>query len=423
MKGWIFTNLVTYGGAAIGVVRPFYGLLAYVCLAVVRPWALWPWAVQPGRNSLYVAIGFLTGWILHGFGNWRFGHAKLVVFLLAFYWAWTVACAIFAPDQALAWDFAERQYKILLPVLVGITLIDSIEKLKQLAWVMVLSHGYLAFEFNQMFYSGFFDPASFRYGSIDNNGVSIQAATVVGMAFFLGIAERQWWKKLVAFGCAALIAHVPLFAMSRGGMLGLGAVGAVSFVLLPKTPKTLAVFFAGFVVMVGLAGPPVIEEFKTVFSEDEERDKSASNRLVYWGYCVEIMVDKPIFGAGPANYRQEATRRHPEQLRPGRRLLQYAHSAWFETAAELGVPGIGSLLLFYGSTCWLLYIKILRKREYKDSYLRCIACMTVSSLAGFCASASFVSATLLESPFYVALLGAGALRVASQAEITTELTE
>ena len=35
--GLLFTYLLTYGGSALSLVRPFYGLLAYICFAIIRP--------------------------------------------------------------------------------------------------------------------------------------------------------------------------------------------------------------------------------------------------------------------------------------------------------------------------------------------------------------------------------------------------
>src|SRR5262249_25648756 len=81
-KGLIFTYLLTYGGAAASLYRPFYGLLVYICFAIVRPEAMWYWAVPEGNYSRIVAIALLVGWALHGFGSWKLGRAKGVVVAL-----------------------------------------------------------------------------------------------------------------------------------------------------------------------------------------------------------------------------------------------------------------------------------------------------------------------------------------------------
>src|SRR4051794_12653214 len=100
MKGLIFTYVLTYGGAAASLFRPFYGLLIYLTFAILRPEYLWPWAIAPGNYSRIVAVALLIGWSANGFGNWRFGRAKTFVWILLAYWFWITLSAVFAGNQA-----------------------------------------------------------------------------------------------------------------------------------------------------------------------------------------------------------------------------------------------------------------------------------------------------------------------------------
>ena len=79
MKGLVFTYAMTYGGALISLFNPFYGLLVYVCFAIVRPQYMWYWSVPQGNYSRIVALALLAGWALGGFGSWRFGRARVVL--------------------------------------------------------------------------------------------------------------------------------------------------------------------------------------------------------------------------------------------------------------------------------------------------------------------------------------------------------
>ena len=72
---------------------------------------------------------------MKGFGNWDFRGAKPIVLFLLAYWGWILISAISAPNQQVAWDYVQLHSKILLPVLVGLTLVDSVERLRALAWV------------------------------------------------------------------------------------------------------------------------------------------------------------------------------------------------------------------------------------------------------------------------------------------------
>ena len=92
---------------------------------------------EEGCDGL-VALGLLAGWVAKGFGDWKFGRARGIVLALLGFWAWAAVSAFLSPDQALGWGFVEKISKIILPFLVGITTIDSVRKLKQLAWTIFL---------------------------------------------------------------------------------------------------------------------------------------------------------------------------------------------------------------------------------------------------------------------------------------------
>jgi len=240
--------LLAYGGAFASLFRPYVGLLVYVCFAVIKPEALWEFSLPRWHYSRIIAIALLLGWVIHGCGNWKFGKATPVVAALLGFWLWLVVSANFALESNVAWYHVEQLSKTFLPVLVGITLIDSVAQLRQLAWVIVVSQGYLAYEFNLRYYDGFFVAKEFSHGGLDNNGTAITMVTCVGLAFFLGLHADRWWKKAVAFLAAALMAHVVLFSESRGGMLALLISGIMTFLLIPKGIKHFLAFGAAVAV-------------------------------------------------------------------------------------------------------------------------------------------------------------------------------
>jgi hypothetical protein len=72
MKGLLFTYALTYGGALIALVNPFFGLLVYVCFAIIRPEYLWYWSVESGGNYSRIVAGvFIVGWVIQAFLRWR----------------------------------------------------------------------------------------------------------------------------------------------------------------------------------------------------------------------------------------------------------------------------------------------------------------------------------------------------------------
>jgi probable O-glycosylation ligase (exosortase A-associated) len=413
MKGLVFTYLLSYGGALVSLFNPFAGLLIYICFAIIKPESMWYWSLtESGYFSRIIAVALLTSWAMHGLGQWQFGKARAILVALVGFSAWTIVSAIHAPYGAVAWEFVEAQFKIFLPLLVGMTTLDSVQKLKQLAWVIVLSHGYVALEFNLSYYDEFNRLQLIGFGGMDNNSFAIALVTCVGLAFFLGLGAQRWWQKSLAFGSAALMAHAVMFAFSRGGMLALIITGAVTFMLIARQPRSYMLFAIGILLALRLAGAEVRERFWTTFADPAERDRSAQSRVELWTDLWDLMLKKPLVGAGPDHWPLVAKE---YGWPPGKE----GHSLWLQTGAELGFPGLFFLVLFYAVCIARLWPLTRHYYSSSDPFLQDAARMVIASLAGFAVAAQFVSLEGLEVPYYIVLIGAGALKLASEPSFLT----
>ncbi len=409
MKGLLFTYGVAYGGAVAALINPFYGLLAYVCFALLRPESLWFWAVPPGQNfSRILAVAMLLGWAARGFGNWNLGRARGAVWVLVGYLFWAAMSAALAPNATVGWGFVESQAKIVLPILVGVTTITSMKQVRQLAWVITLSQGYVAYELNMSYFSGFNRLQRIGFGGMDNNSYAIALVTGIGFAFFLGLEERAWWRKLIAFAAAAFMAHAVFFSFSRGGMLALIVTGIVSFILIEKRPKYYAWFAVGLVLALLMAGEEVRERFASAFLDQEERDYSATSRLDLWEDCLDVMGKNPFLGAGPNHWPLVA----PDYGWP---QGKEAHSVWFQLGAELGFVGVSLLAAYYLLSVRRLWSLAKKKRLAGQRWQTGLARAVIASTAGYLVASQFVSLENLEIPYYVVMCGLAGLVVESRA--------
>jgi O-antigen ligase len=287
------------------------------------------------------------------------------------------------------------------------TLIDSPEKLKQVAWVLLLSLGYVALDLNLSYLDGFNRVYEIGFGGMDNNCVAIAMVTGAGLAFFMGIRETNGWRRWLAFAVAALMAHCVMFSLSRGGMLALVITGGITFLLIPKQPRHYAYFALAVAVALRMAGPTVVDRFQTIFVGEQMRDASAESRLDLWANCWQVMLDNPLLGVGPDHWPLIAARY-------GWPAGKEAHSLWLQIGAEMGFPGIALLLFFYGSCAWGAW-QLLQLDHNFSSWFAGSARVVIASLAGFSVAACFVSLEGLEFPYYVVLLGAGAMKLHEQA--------
>jgi O-antigen ligase len=411
VKGLIFTYGLCYGGAVVALFNPFVGLLVYVCFAIVKPEALWYWSVPEGHYSKIIAIGLLLGWARQGFGNWRLGKATGIAVAFAVLWLWSIVSALAAPNQERAWYFVETMLKFLLPFLVGVSLIDSVKKLKQLTWVIVLSQSYLALEFNQYYYFGGINYIrDVGFAGMEEGSITIGMVGALGLAIHLILDSETWWQKAIAFVCSGCLVNVTLLSFSRGGMLGMISVGVAALIVVPKRPKHLAVLAAGGAIALSLAGKDVMTRFSTIFRDSATRDVSAESRLVLWGNCWDAMLRHPLLGVGPWQFPLVA------QSDYGWPQLKEGHSLWLQIGAELGVPGFVCLVAFYALGLLRLWPIARGRNSVQDPWLRLAARMVVTSTIGFAVAAQFISLWALELPYYAMLIGAGVIKLQSAPE-------
>ena len=416
MLGLIFTYCATAFGVVGSLFNPFIGVLTYVCFAIIQPDLMWFWSVPQYHYSRIIAVAMLVGWAIHGFGKWNFSKSTGVILALSSFFVWALLSTMNSANHDIAWYYVTRIAKIFIPVLIGLTLIDSVSKLKQLAWVIMLSQSFVAYEMNLSYFQGFNRIYEQDFANMDNNSQAIAMVCGVGLAFFLGSGVTKWWQRLIAWGGAVLMGHSVMLAFSRGGMLALIVSMAIGFLLLPPK-KPIHLFAFVMIVLLGfrLAGPQVQDRFMTIFVDPQERDGAAQSRLDLWVDNIDVMTKNPLLGIGPDHWPLIA---HQYGWEPGKE----GHSLWLQTGAELGLPGLGFLALFYGLTIIRLWPLARHRSEHVvDPWVRDVGRMVISSSVGFIVSAQFVSVEGLEIPYYVILLGAGALKLAYSTDMAPAL--
>ncbi|QDV39698.1 O-antigen ligase family protein [Tautonia plasticadhaerens] len=401
MKSLILVVALTYGGALVSLFRPYYGLLVYISFSIIKPNDLWPWSVSGGNYSRIVGVALLAGWALAGFGDWRLGRARRAIGSLVAYTVWAAVGIFYSEDTGLATAYVEELAKIVLPILAGITLIDSVAKLKQLAWVILLSVGYIALEFNLSYYNGYNRIRYGTFGGFDNNGIAIMLNTCVWLAILLGFDAKGWWQRLLCLGSALLIINGVLMSNSRGGMLTLLVSSMIAVPLIPKRASHYLLFALIFVLGIRMAGPEARERFMTIFAEADDRDASLEGRSRLLSYAIDSIRKRPVLGVGPNQWTIVVKRDYP--IKEGH--ATEVHNTWAQITAELGLVGLFLILSYYGSCACRLIPIALDRRADVDPDLNSLARAVVASIAGSVLACSFVTVEALEPPYYIALIG------------------
>jgi putative inorganic carbon (hco3(-)) transporter len=403
MKGLILAYLITFAGSIAALRYPLIGLHVYVGLAVVRPQFIFSFAGDLSGLSFVVGVAVLIGWSLQGFGDWRFERAWPVMFALLGFMLWFGLAALQALQPQLSVVPVRELSKVTLPFLVGVTLMDGEKDWRPMLWTIVLCQGYVGLEQNINYLLKGYNSAAEGFGGMDNNFFAVSLVTVIGPAIALTISSKTWSARLLAGAAAALILHTLFLTFSRGGMVGLLAVGLVTFVMMPKRPKHIGALLLTILFAVRFIGPELAARYNTAFASAEERDGSAASRVDLWSDTMKVMADHPVFGIGPANWGAIASSY-------GWTEGKSAHSVWMETAAEAGIPAALLLMLFFGLAVAKLWPIARARQTEANRYEIILASGVILAIVGFSVSGQFVSVPTLEVPYYVTMLGVAMLK-------------
>jgi putative inorganic carbon (HCO3(-)) transporter len=411
MKGLILVYLVTIVGSIAALRYPLIGLQVYVGLAILRPQGIFGFAGDFSNLSFVTGVAVLIGWALRGFGSWRFGRAWPVVLSFLAFVLWFALSATQALDPAVSLASLYELSKLVLPFVVGVTLMQGEKDWRPMLWTIVLTQGYVGLEQNINYLLKGYNTAGEGFGGMDNNCFGVSLVTVLGPAIALMISSKTWYWRLLAGAAAALILHTIMLTFSRGAMVGLIAVAVTAFVMMPKRPKYIGALVLTGLISLHFIGPQLAERYGSTFAPAEQRDGSAESRLDLWKSCLEVVAAYPVFGVGPANWRVIS-------VRYGWPDGKSAHSVWMETAAEVGIPGTLFLLMFFGTAGMRLWPIARATPTDANRYEVILASGVILAIVGFCVSGQFVSVPGLEVPYYVTMLGAAMLKTTSRAALT-----
>jgi putative inorganic carbon (hco3(-)) transporter len=170
----------------------------------------------------------------------------------------------------------------------------------------------------------------------DENDFCLYLNTVIPLAFFLAQGSRSLNRKMIFYGCVVLFVLAVLMTFSRGGFVGLVAVGLF---MVMKTPyKLVGSFLIGLLALsIYFTAPGEYwQEIESIKTENIE-EGTGKTRVEYWKAGVKIFKDNPIMGVGPKNYGvwlpdYHATEQH-------KRWGRVAHSVYIDVLAEMGILG------------------------------------------------------------------------------------
>ncbi|MEO0966045.1 MAG: O-antigen ligase family protein [Planctomycetota bacterium] len=334
--------------------HPFWPLLLYYFLAVLRPSFLWYWALPHGVPWSMMAAGLVgISLLVYGSRVARRVDLNLPTVLLAFIAFWLVVANMTAVDPSASWRWAEPVLKIVAAALVATLVIDRVEHVRLVAISVFVALGYIAWYINSLYYfDGRLDVLHDGFGGFDNNGAALMVASGIPFAFAVWRMPREHWGlKLLGWAAvpaSVMMLHALMLTYSRGAMLAcLAGLGWLAIWHRPRSQALLAM--AGLAVCVAvLAGPEVRSRFSSVAAYQD--DASALQRIESWNAGWRMVWQRPFTGFGSRGTMPYLQAYAEDTTTP------VVHNQYLQFASDGGVP----LALAFAA---LLVVAMLRFRS------------------------------------------------------------
>jgi len=243
---------------------------------------------------------------------------------------------------------------------------------------------------------------------LDENDIALFMNMWIPFCFFLFLSERGMAKKIF-YGAGMLIGLATVVvSFSRGGFVGLLCLTAVLWLFSPKKIISLFIICSLGIGVYIYSGEAYRQEMTDVLDTEED---TASDRLSSWEAAWDMFLEYPL-GVGGNNFSVHFQDFQSEKFSRGMWGRQ-AHSLWFTLIPELGIFGIMIYfaLIYYN----LKDIFFLRKIKVDNNpdlrYLHSLSLAFITSLAGFFASATFVSVLYYAHYWYMTALIVATVRI------------
>ncbi len=261
----------------------------------------------------------------------------------------------------------------------------------------------------------------------DENDFGMEMNVAIPVAFFMYQGAVGNGRKSLYIGLLGLFVMALVSTGSRGGFLGLLAVGTYCWCYSPRKIVSLIVglCLAGLVLIA--APKEYWDRIATITDDSTMETGTAGQRMFTWGIGWEMFLANPILGVGQSNFpwtsgEYLAGRTWQTKSLSGRQ----AHSLYFTLLPELGLVGV----MIFGSMVYFSYkdtrVKELLRRplhgragaagEVKDvqaSRAILYGNAIFGGLIGYLVTSTFIS-TLYYPTFWIMMGLAVALRNTTQ---------
>lgn len=360
VKPLIITGIlmVLFAGVMIAL-YPYFGLILYYLVIIVRPEILWT-QIEALRPPRLISAALLLSVLIHR----KYNRERFIVFKdrmskhMGFFAAALFASVPLAYWQDTSFWFAVDFLWLFLYYVLLINILTTEFRIKGFIWLFMLAGGYNAISSAIAYMSGTLIVAqgierAEGLAGTDPNTLAVSIMLALPFLLFALKWIKNIFLKLIPL--IFLIAGVFTIAItgSRSGVIGLVIVAFTIWLVTKK--KMITAVVAILVLIAGwFALPPQYKErYATIFSE--ERDSSSEGRIDAWKAGWGMFKANPVTGIGvdcfPYAYSSGQYSDTRALLRP--------HNMYIQIIAELGLFG----LVAFGALIWYIMRSNFRLRK------------------------------------------------------------
>lgn len=332
------------GSSALTLAVPMVGVICYVVLYHLYPQTTWwgaPLKFLDIRYSYACGLCLAIGTILNlnrlHFGR-RFMHPIewmcIIVFLTMLL---SSATGLYWTDRTEF--FLDKMSKVFLFTFLMSHVVVTRHQLWQLAVLLTLMALYLGHE------AKIAPPSAFTSNRLDgiggpdfreSAGLAIHLFALMPFVALL-LRQKKTWLKVLAFLAACYSVNAILLCRARSAFLAGMIAGALAIWYIPRRHRrwVIVVLTLGVVGGIFLSDNWFWERMITIFSSAEERDRSASSRLVLWQAAWEMLKEHPL-GVGVGHFRYMIGDYTQDPTLANRD----AHNSFILCVSETGIPGL-----------------------------------------------------------------------------------
>jgi putative inorganic carbon (hco3(-)) transporter len=303
--------------------------------------------------------------------------------LLWLFLALLAAYVPFARNNFYAFNTFKTQLLYMPFILSVIICVNSFARLKNVIFICVFLQIYIAF---WALTHGGVGPGNYF---ADENDLALYVNMWLPFCYFLFFEERRLSIKFI-YLIGSLIGLLSIIvSFSRGGFIGLLAVGGTIFLLSKKKILT-GVFlslFAAFIVFYASN-----QYWAEISTSTNIESGTAKGRIEAWKSGWRMFLDNPL-GVGGGNFMVRFPEYQTDYFKRGM-WGRVSHSLWFTLIPELGIFGIFIYLsLLYHNLRDIFFLKSMQfgESDGEKKYMNYLGKSFIASFAGYFVSGIFLS--------------------------------